>query len=818
MGAVPATRGTPEHRGFPPVCHLHATCDSVGVDGMVVVGVALVAGAVLPVAPVETAFALLLVGALAWVQVRRPRVIVLVVACAAACVGAWRTERAMERHAAARDTAALALPLPMRCAGRARVEESPVGVRGTLRWVGWLTDITCDGASIPWAGRATLYGGPADLARGDELDIVAQLAQPERMWNSATGDPRPGEARRGVLRSGGVIDARMRRRGWGPRAWIDRARAHVRGRIEATFEGDTAPMARALVLGESDLSEEDDAAFRASGLAHLLAVSGMHLVLVVAGFQRALDALLVRIEWLAGRLEVTRVTSALGIAAAWAYGDFAGGGGSTMRAAWMMTAAYAARVLGRRGTGVRSFGLSLVAMAAFDPLVIFDVSFLLSGGATAGLLAFATPLGDRLARAASITRARWAEGVARAAGTTLAATIPCAPILARFAPTLPLGGVAANLIAVPLGDVAALPLCLFHALLEPWPAAERGCALAASGALGLVRLVARAFVRDRWMLIDVPPPSSWQLVFACVALASLVFPRGRGSVLAVSLAALLLAEIGARRAGAPRGLLRATFLDVGQGDAALVDLPDGEVISIDGGGLVGSPLDTGARVLAPALRARRRTTVAVSALSHPHPDHFLGLATGLANVRVGAVWDTGQGEAEGVSGGYARWLLQARSKGVPVLHPADVCGPHDLGGALVEVLAPCPGPVVDRGPNDNSFVLRLSYGARAFLFVGDAEHEAEASLLALGASRLRADVLKVGHHGSRTSTSPAFLAAVHPSEAVISVGVRNRFGHPNATTLATLAAGQVNVWRTDRDGEVTATTDGASLEIHAAAR
>ncbi len=787
------------------------------VDASVVLGLALVAGALLPIAPAETLVGLALVGALAWVQPRRPRGAVFVLATLLVAVGGWRAARAVTRHECLRAEATTALPFPVRCAGRARVIDSPVAVRGSLRWTASVSDLVCEGSATGWSGLATLYGGPEDTARGDELEIVAQLAQPQRMWNSATGDPRPGETRRGVLRSGGLVDARLLRRARGPLAAIDHARAHVRRRIEATFAGDTAPMARAIVLGESDLSPEDDAAFRTSGLAHLLAVSGMHLVLVVAGLTRVLGALLARVSALAARYDVGRVAACLGIALAWIYADFAGAGGSTLRAAWMMTAAFSARALGRRSTGPRTFGLSLMAMAAGDPLVVFDVSFLLSAGATGGLLAFARPLGDRFATVASLTKTGWASSVARAAATTLAATIPCAPLLARFAPTLPLGGVAANLVAVPLGEAAALPLCLLHVLLGPWPAAEQGCALAASGALGLVRLVARAFTGARWLLIDVPPPSAWQLVVGCVAMAALVLPRGRGSVLAACAAALLLTETGERRAGGPSGRLRATFLDVGQGDSAVVDLPDGEAFVIDGGGLVGSPVDPGVRALAPTLRSRRRTHVAVAILSHPHPDHFLGLATGLASVNVAAAWDTGQGEREGVGGAYASWLAAMRLRGAPILRPESVCGTHTIGGARVEVLAPCPGPSPDRGPNDNSFVVRFVYGSRAFLFVGDAEREEEGSLLAAPAA-LRADVLKVGHHGSRTSTSLAFLSAVHPSHAVISVGVRNRFGHPSPATLLTLADASTRVWRTDRDGEVTATTDGTNLEVTAAAR
>jgi len=235
---------------------------------------------------------------------------------------------------------------------------------------------------------------------------------------------------------------------------------------------------------------------------------------------------------------------------------------------------------------------------------------------------------------------------------------------------------------------------------------------------------------------------------------------------------------------------------------------------VDGGGMVGNPVDLGARVVQPVLRARRRSLLDVVVLSHPHPDHFGGLVSTLSSVRVGELWDTGQGEAVGAGPVYASLLATARRLGVPIRRPDTLCGaPRDFGGATVEVLSPCPTFAPDASMNDSSFVIRIRFGSRSFLLVGDAEEGTERELLRRHGGALHADVLKVGHHGSRTSTSPEFLSAVRPDLAVISSGVRNRFGHPHPRTLETLASAGVTTLRTDRGGAVVVATDGTDLHV-----
>lgn len=661
-------------------------------------------------------------------------------------------------------------------------------------------------------GRATL---PADLrVRVRDLDapIGARVQLlvaigPHAGFHNPSPHPRWLDARPvhadARLRGPAHIEAS------GPRAWLHAARGRLRAQLDATLPPHVAGVARALLLGDGGAVARDDAdALRGAGLAHLLAVSGLHVALLVAA------VFLLATHLLRGRVADARRTGALcAMPVALGFAMMAGGAPSAWRAALMAVFTLGCFALRRQPRPIAIAALAALVFAVLDPDDAVRPAFLLSITATAAILTLPIEPRGYVLEVEPPPQNVW-QALRRHRGLRLSwqiswrTTLATAPLVVWCFQTLPPLGVLANVLLLPVATLALVPLAFLHALAAalgvPGPSAAL-LRLVVDGTVG----AAEPFALGEHL----PPPSVLQgVLLALLALVVLSRLRRRAALALLLVFGLGAEELALRRREAPRHL-RATFLDVGQGDAALVDLPDGSAMLVDGGGRIPrvGGLDPGERALLPLLEARRRDRLRLVILSHPHPDHYGGLRALLDRVEVDELWTSGQALEETPHGPGAALLRAFERRGTRVRTAREVCGSHALGGARVEVRWPCgPGPDGEPGydpgydRNDNSLVVRVqdAAGGPAMLFTGDTEHFAEDALAALD---VRAEVLKVPHHGSRTSSSDALLDAVRPQLAIASQGRSSRFGHPHDEVVERYRARGIPLLLTSEVGGVIVT-------------
>jgi competence protein ComEC len=368
---------------------------------------------------------------------------------------------------------------------------------------------------------------------------------------------------------------------------------------------------------------------------------------------------------------------------------------------------------------------------------------------------------------------------------------------------LELVSVVANPVVVPLFEAAALLPALAGALLAPMSPTFAGVAFdLASVPIRAALAIVRCIGAWAWAAVDVPYPNVVELALLYGVIGGAWLRRRRGGrvVAACCLVALAVDAAGwarVRMGASPR----ATFLDVGQGDAAVVELAGGRVMVVDAGGFPGSDFDPGAALVEPFLRTRKIQRVDVLVMSHAHPDHAGGLAHLVRTMTPAEVWWSGL-PAGGEAWDAITTALRETAIPVRVLRAGDMVADFPE----VDVVHP-PRAWTTAPPNEGSLVLRLRVGGTAVLFTGDAEREAEDAMLDRR-DLLPAAVLKVPHHGSRTSSAAPFVGAVAPELAVASLGADNRFGHPAPDVVARYRAAGVAFARTDRCGAVTVVPDG----------
>ncbi|MGH9662888.1 MAG: ComEC/Rec2 family competence protein [Bryobacteraceae bacterium] len=697
-----------------------------------------------------------------------------------------------------------------------------------------------------------------DLRYGQRVEIEARVRPPPNFHNPGSFDYAGYLARKDIywtasVPHGGKIAVLPGRCGSRFQAVIFALRVAALQRIDWLYAGSpyaTGMMEATLIGDTTKLEKIWTDHFRRTGTYHVLVISGLHISVVAASLLFLLRVCMFP--------ELPALAAAGAVA--WLYALVAGGAAPALRAASGFTFYLVGRYFFRQRRLMNLLAAVAAGFLLVDPAELFDASFQLSFLSIAAIGALAVPLFEATSglysRALRHLRDRdfdlrlpprvarfrvelrlLAETILLWTGLRERWTLPAAALFLRVAffvydlavlsavfqigLALPMtvyfhrvsfSGISANILIVPL-MTAVIPIG-FVAILAGWQwlAALANALLTASEAIANWH----ASWEPPWRTLD---PPLWLGIAFVASLLLLTWTirvsrRWRWPSLALVLALFVLLLWQPRPPELARGKLELTVIDVGQGDSLFVAFPDGKLMIVDGGGIpvfgkMPKPrLDIGEDVVSPYLWSRGIRRVDTIVLTHAHDDHAGGIPALLENFRPRELWTGSTPESDS----WRKIVREARRIGVKII-PMDSGRSLAFGGTHIDVLSPPDGYVPSATPkNNDSLVFRISFGAQSFLLTGDMEKQMETRLVTEGLLT-HADVLKVGHHGSRTSTTAPFLNLVRPEIAIVSVGADNLFRLPNPDVIEHLGEGHAEVLRTDQCGLITVVSDGRHLKV-----
>ena len=784
--------------------------------------------------------------------------LVLFAAVGYLCIQPWLTPKLPSNHVVHfRDTH------PWKIVGV--IANRPVAVRNRLKFI--LRTETLGAKKAPFAVtgkiRVTVSGNMPRLFRGDRVALVSKIRSIQNFKNPGGFDYKRYMAFKGVRASAYVAGERLtiRKRHIKKELGrlIDDARSSICGLIEKSVSTESKGVLKALIVGDRDsIPPALREAFNRAGVGHLLAISGLHIGIVATWAFFSLTWLLSYCKPLLWQAWSKKAAVVLSMIPVFAYGLLAGMSPSTQRAVIMVTIFLLTFLFEREHDLVNTLALAAMLILIIDPPALFSISFQLSFAAVLVIIYSLSRVPNpwlsdqnRMPKPKFLLIKQKLFAFFIASFFAITGTIP---LLMLYFNQVSLAGFFVNIIIVPLIGFMVVPLGLLAVFLYPLSAFGASVFLKAGAAvlsptLGIVNF----FAGLPYAAVKTVTPTYFEIGLYYLLFWSLLNLKRTRAILAVE-QDLQEAEERTRRIFLGKKLfrttlrhkiariivavviiaaiadtfywlnkrfwhddLRVTVIDVGHGSSALLELPDGYNIMIDGGGFSDNTIfDIGARIIAPLLWRKKIKTVETLILSHPNSDHLNGLTYIAENFDVKEVWTNNQATN---TIGYDKFMTVIEKKSIRL--PAFKTLPrlHEINGVRLELLHPS----VDfadkskrgwwRDLNNNSLVIKVTLGSQSFLFPGDIKARAETELIAATGDHLSSTILIAPHHGSKTSSSIPFLDAVNPETVIISSGWQSRFGFPHQPVLNRYKQRGVRIFETARHGAVSMTTDGRSLTI-----
>ena len=653
---------------------------------------------------------------------------------------------------------------------------------------------TADGrpAGVPQRVMLSWYAGRHDDAAGElptmrpgeVWQLTARLRRPHGNANPGGFDYEAWLLERNIRATGYVRPARVERLGerfWPPLIVVERLRDVIRQSMESRLPEAQYPFAGVLValaIGDQKaIPAELWTSFNRTGVTHLVSISGLHVTMLAALAGGVAGGLWRRRPALALRLPAQKAAVIVASLVAFAYALLAGFAVPAQRTCIMLLVAALALLSSRRVAPGRILALALLAVLAIDPWAVLAAGFWLSFGAVAALLYVGSA---RIAAGED-----WASRLRSWGLLQWTATLASLPVLLLVFQQFSLVSPLANALAIPLVSFVVTPLALLGAIVPWWPVLAL--------AHGIFALLMEFIVWcAAWPVWQAPAAPLWAVLLGVAGVVVALLPRGvpgRGLGLILLLPLLFWPE---QRPSA--GSAEITVLDVGQGLAVVVRTANRTLI-YDPGPLYSAESDAGQRVVVPYLRWLGVNALDMLVVTHRDSDHAGGAASVLAAMPVADIRSPVAGLRGSPCQAGQRWHWDGVE--FAFLHPARVAAEGEEAG------------------NHFSCVLRIASATHRMLLTSDIEVVDEAAMLTHDADAVRAEVLLAPHHGSRTSSSHAFVQAVAASDVIFPVGYRNRFGHPKAEIVDRHATQGSRLWRSDRDGAVTVLLTPAAVTLQA---